>query len=701
MQQVRLLFDNSPWLVIPCLVVGLLYAGLLYLKSKGFRSSSWGRRANYTLLALRFVLVSLLCLLLVGPFIKQIRSTVEKPVVVFAIDNSASVAAVEDSADLQALKENIARLGKEVQEKDYLLAYRSFDTSEPLDSIQFDYSSSDINALLKSIASDYEGRNLASVVLFSDGIYNRGISPTYNPHWFAVSTVGLGDTIPKQDINIRTLYYNKIAYQGNKFPLVAEVANTGFAGKTVDISVSNRGKTVATKKLQLSDNRGVHSVEFLLDADKEGLQHYIVQIKPEDEEFTAQNNTGHAYIEVIEGKEKILMLAQAPHPDIKAIRSAIESNKNYELRLVVLSVDEHLNGKNLADEKYDLVIFHQLPGKGVNSPLVNEYLEKEVSRWFITGRQTDLPALSRANSLIDIISINDDTDEVSAVYNREFDRFQLEREKQAVIEELLPLHVPFSKTNLKNSAEPLLYQRVGNVNTDKPLLVVGEQEERKAAVMLAEGMWQWRLQEYAKYENTATFDALVTKLVQYLSAREDKRRFKVYPVKNEFEDTEPVVFEAEIYNDIYEQVYGQKVNITIIDEDGRERNFSYTTNENNTQYRISNLPEGIYQYQASVNFNGETLTGGGEFTVRSLQIEALDLTANHEMLRQLAEETGGTFFKQEGMESLAEQLESREAKEKIYTSEAYLPIINLKWLFFVLLLLATIEWGIRKYLGGY
>ncbi len=701
MQQVRLLFDNSPWLLLPCLVVGLLYAALLYVKSKGFKNNIWDKRASYALSLLRFVLVSLLCVLLVGPFIKQIMNTVEKPVVILGLDNSSSVASVEDSATIEQLKQTIAQIGKEVEDKGYLLEYRSFTDLESLDSLRFDYTSSDINGLLQSISADYEGRNLASVVLFSDGIYNQGISPTYHPHPFTINTVGLGDTVPKQDINVKTLYYNKIAYQGNKFPVVAEIANTGFAGETVEVTVSNRGKRVATKSLKFDENKGLSSLEFLMDANQEGIQHYIVEVKPKDTEFTAQNNTAHAYIEIIEGKEKILLMAQAPHPDIKAIKSAIENNKNYELQLAILSTDDNLNRKQLANEKYDLVIFHQLPGKGITSPIVNEYLEKASARWFIAGSQADLPGLSRASAMVDIASLNNDSDEVSAVYNAGFSGFQMSNENQSVLEKLPPLTVPFGRVELKNNANSLLFQKVGSVSTNKPMLVIGEQEGKKTAVMLAEGMWKWRLQEYAKYDHTTAFDALVTKLVQYLSAKEDKRRFKVYPIKNEFQDTEPVVFETEIYNTIYEQVYGHEVNLKVTSENGENKNFSYVTNESNTQYRISTLPEGIYQYQASVNFEGQTLTSAGEFTVRSLQVEALDLTANHEILKQLAEESGGAFFKQTNLNALAEKLSSQEAKGKIYTSEAYLPIINLKWLFFVLMLLATVEWGIRKYLGSY
>ena len=261
--------------------------------------------------------------------------------------------------------------------------------------------------------------------------------------------------------------------------------------------------------------------------------------------------------------------------------------------------------------------------------------------------------------------------------------------------------VPFGKINSKGNMTPLLYQRVGNVNTSQPLLVVGEQESKKQAVLLAEGIWGWRLQDYAKNENTQAFDELFTKLTQYLSAKEDKRRFKVYPVKNEFEDSEPVVFETEIYNDIYEEVYGQQVALVITNEEGESRNYSYVTNESNTQYQVSNLTEGIYSYQASVTLNSEKMNSNGEFTVRSLQIETLNLTANHGLLRELARESGGSFYNLDQLDELSASFQEGEAPGKIYTSEAFLPIINLKWLFFVLLFLVATEWGIRKYMGSY
>ena len=701
MERVRLLFDYSPWFVGVCLIVGALYAALLYIRGKSFVNKSWSKRINYSLTGLRFLLVSLLCLLLVGPFIRQIKNTVESPLVIFALDNSASLAAIEDSARLAAFKQEIEGVAHAIRESDYEVEFRTLNASGGLDTVQFNHQSSDLNGMLTDIASDYEGRNLASVVLLSDGIYNQGISPTYTPFRFLINTVGLGDTIPKRDINLKNLYYNKITYQGNKFPVVAEVLNSGFAGQNVTVRITKQGQVLASEQVKLASERELNRVEFLLDAEKEGMQHYVVEIEPVEEEFTIQNNTAHAYIDVIEGKEKILLVAAAPHPDIKAIRSAIEGNQNYELQIHIPTLDAS-NDQQQLEALYDLIIFHQLPENTANSlNLLQQFQEKSDAHWYIVGNQTYLPHFNQENPVISVININNDVDEVGAVYNGAFNLFKIEADRRAIIEEYLPITVPFGNLEPKGTHDVLLYQKVGNVETSKPLLVVSENDEKKSAVLLGEGFWQWRMQEFARYEKTEAFDDMVTKLIQYLSAKEDKRKFKVYPISETFEDTQPVVFNTELYNDIYEEIYGQPVSLTITGEDGTQKKFNYTTNENNTQYRVSNLPEGVYQYQASTSINGQEYTSAGEFTVERLQIETLNLTANHHLLRQLSEETGGQFFSPSQIDQLVETTTQQQAKNRIYTSEAYLPIINLKWIFFLLLILVSLEWGIRKYMGSY
>ena len=42
-------------------------------------------------------------------------------------------------------------------------------------------------------------------------------------------------------------------------------------------------------------------------------------------------------MEVLDARQKILLLFDGPHPDISVIKQAIESNKNYEVKTSLLS----------------------------------------------------------------------------------------------------------------------------------------------------------------------------------------------------------------------------------------------------------------------------------------------------------------------------------------------------------------------------
>ncbi len=433
-----MLFENSPWWILLCVLAGAFYGLLLYSRGKQFKHPSWGKPINYVLLVLRAGLVSLLCFLVIGPFVKQIKNTVEPPVVVVAIDNSSSVAAVMNSVQLTALKQRIDSTTATLRDLGYTTEIRDFESLIPLDSLDFDYPSTDLDGALRTIASDYEGRNLASVVLFSDGIYNQGSSPTYRPYRFTINTIGLGDTTAQQDVSISNVFYNKIAYQGNKFPLVAEVTSTGLEGENLTVSVRRGSVLLDTRTINLTKRRAVNSVEFLLEADREGMQHYVVTVASQAEEFTTQNNEAHAYVEVIEGKENVLLLAQSPHPDIKALRLAITNNQNYNFTSVILSTDQIAEGQ-LAGTKFDLVILHQLPGKGSLPKELQPYLESAGAHWYIVGGQTDLIAFNATNDVLEVQSMGNQNDEVGAAYNSDFRGFQLVNDQRATLRKIAAL----------------------------------------------------------------------------------------------------------------------------------------------------------------------------------------------------------------------------------------------------------------------
>jgi hypothetical protein len=693
MQNFELLTSFSPWFIPVCMAVGVLYAFLLYQKHP-----LWNRNVNLGLAALRFIVVSLICFLLLGPFLRQVKNNYEKPTIVLALDNSQSLRLTTDSLRLKSLLTFAGQLQKTLQKADIQTDIQLLDNTQTPDiqKVKFDQPVTNLSGMLNQVQNNYTHRNLAGVVLVSDGIFNQGISPDYLPYRFPVYTVGLGDTVAKRDINLRSLYFNKISYLGNQFPLKAEILHKGFPGTAVNVTLRQNGIVLERKNLTLGRENEVQEVNFTVTATRKGVQRYVMEVSGQAGEFTWQNNFRDAFVEVIEGKEKILMLALSPHPDIKALKYAIEKNRNYEFEYQIIGLGQPKQAR------YDLVILHQIPDL-YNSGLgiARRFLDQKTPVWYILGSQSNTGQTGSFSNLVRINASISQTDQVTPVFNPAFALFQFEPEKAAVFQKFPPVNVPFGDFKLSAGSEIVLYQKVGSVTTDKPLLVLSRDKEQKSAVMLGEGMWAWRQEEFNLTEKNEAFDELILKIVQYLSAKEDKRKLRFTPVSDEFLDTEKAAFEVETYNDVYEKIYNQNIHLEVEDDAGRTLPFDFQNGEGMSKFEPARLPKGVYKFRASARINGRNETAAGEFVVKDLQLESLTTTADHNLLRNLSRKTKGEFFLPDQWEALTQKLTAARPPDLIQSSEELEEIIHYKILFFLLLLLVTAEWGLRKYLGGY
>ena len=687
-QSFEILTQSSPWYYVLCVGFGLFYAYLFYAKSV-----VENKYITWLLATFRFLLVSTLCFLMLNPLVKTIENEFEKPIYVIALDHSESVGLVYTKAQQTAIINQLKQLVPALQQQDVEVHCRTLDHAVNFaDTLSFHAKSTNYSQLFTSIENDYENRNLVEVILAGDGIINEGISPTYKNYPFKISTIALGDTTPKIDISIKGVISNKTTFWGNKFPIEVQIGNVGFQNTPVQISIVHQQKVIAQQTITLAEAH--NDLKFLIDASQKGMQHYTVNIKPVKGEYTLQNNQRHVYMEVIDGKEKILLVAAAPHPDIKAIKSTLDQIDNIELSIYIPDVNTY------KDAPYDLIILHQIPHiQGIGNDILQKILLKNTPLWFILGNQSDLNRFNAMNTISKLIARGRNTDKVMPSFHVGFDKFLVEDNIKNQYLKFPPLSIPFGDIHLSNSAETILNQKIGNVITNKPLLVYSIQSERKVAVLFGEGIWQWRTEAFEQTQSHEAFDLVFTKLCQLLSQKDDKRKFRVYPVNNELLSTEQIVFETEMYNDIFEPVFGQQINLVITSEAGKVYKYSYIHQKDAPRFNIAQLPQGIYKYEASTTLNGKKEQTKGEFTVRALQLEVFNTTADHRLLRELSKKTGGTFVYAHQINDLAKKINSNSAIQKIHSSENLLDIIHLKWIFFLLLGIVTAEWIIRKAMG--
>lgn len=694
MGQFKILTAYSPWLVLVCLVVGALYSWALYSKT-----ASWSARLNYGLAFLRFAVVSFLCFLLLGPYIKAVTNTTEKPTIVVALDNSQSVGLYTNKNTLASTTQNLQKLAQSLEDKDFKVDFQTLNLNAPKlnpGEVKFDNPTTNLDELLGHVQAVYESRNLAGVVLLSDGIINKGKSPTYSDFNFTVYPIAVGDTVAKKDIAVSSVLYNKIAYSGNKFPVVAEIQHEGFPGNAASVVLKENGKILDRKNITLRKDGQPTRAEFTLTATAPGKKHYEIVALPQKGEFSTLNNTKHAYLDIIKGKLSVLIAAAAPHPDIRAIRAAIQTNDNFETVLYIPGIS------TFKPDKYDVAVLHQLPSRAqANNEALAYVRQKNIPALYIIGSQTDLSAYNQLGTGLTINRQGVQTDEVTPMLNASFRKFQIDQTTSTAFEKYPPADVPFADFILSPGTEVILLQQVGRVKTTKPLLAASVKNQKHTATLLAEGIWQWRLTEGAANENPAIFDKLMVSTVQLLTAQQNKKRLNVYPVQDEYFVTDEIRFEAEVYNAIYERIYGQEINLRITDEKNKSRSFSFSNGEGFSGLNISNLPGGVYAYVASTTIEGKTEQDRGQFVVQELQLEALNALADHNLLYQLAQKTGSRLYYPNQLDQLQADILKADYQNIIYPNEKLEDLVNIKWLFFVLLLLVTAEWTLRKYHGSY
>jgi hypothetical protein len=687
----RLLLDYPPAYFVLCLALGVGYAWLLYSGKY-----HWSKGLNRVLFGLRALLATALLVLLLGPVLRQVSNSLEKPTLVFLIDNSRSIRETTDTTNLLATLE---RTAGELGGSDWQVEFSTLDGSAER-KIAFDHGTSDLASSLKQLTNRFEGRNLGGIVLVSDGIYNSGTSPLYQPLRVPVFTVGVGDTIQRADFVLKNVSYNRVVYQGNKFPLRAEVGINALPNEEVTVSVRQQG-VVVQQQTKNSGSKALLEFDFQMDAAKPGMQRLEIRVSQHGREINGENNRGSAFVEVVEGKKKIVVLAAAPHPDIKTLRSVVEKNPNYEFLVHIPGVNE-LSLAALDPKEIDLLIAHQSPDNlGRTTGILGNLLKAKVPVLVVVGEQTQLRSLNQAGIPV-TFEPSGQRDEVQPVLNAAFQDLGFSQDVAALIARYPPVSVPFGKFTFPATAKSVMLQQIGNLVTERPLLFTLDQEGHKLGVVIGDGVWRWRLGEYQETGKTAGFDEWMSKLIQYLSTRDDRRRFRAFPIQQEFGSDGPAVLESQVYNELFEPVYGNTVDLELTGEGGTSTRYRYVTGPaSGSRYRIGGLREGIYRFTAITEIGGKRETAKGEFLVVEQSQEARNLTADFGLLRKLSEGTEGKFYRASELDVLARELSTRKAVSTLHSEESFNPLINLKAVFFLLLVLVSTEWFLRKFAGSY
>lgn len=697
----NLSFQYPSWYLILCVLLGLLFAGLLYWKDKRF--AEHGTWIPIVLGILRFVAVSGLATLLLSPLLKQTTQEIKNPSIILLEDNSESIIASMDETNYTSYQNGLNEISTAIKEK-YDLIRLGFgdeitinsDTSAQKDKV------TNLSKALTYINDSYNDQNLGAIILATDGIFNEGKNPLYQNLKFKapIYSIALGDTTVKRDLSIKHVYHNKIAYLGDKFGIQVDIQATNATGSRSKLRLQRRNgdtwSTVKEENLLIGSNDFFETKSMIIDADQAGVNRYRIVVNQITDESSTANNIKDIYVEVLDARQKILVMANSPNPDLSALKQLLEGNKNY-----VISVKYPKDNVNIVE--YDFVIFHNLPSKTFDiKPLIDRMEARKTPRFFMVGQQTNFNKFNKIQNVVFIGGREGNSNEVTPIFTENFNLFNLDAKTTDNLEKFVPVIAPFGKYREGPKTNTLLYQKIGNIDTKYPLLSFSEENGIKTGVLAAEGYWKWKLFEYLQFQNFDIVKDLLTKSITYTSVKEDKRKFRVTANNNIYKENEHIYFDAELYNNSYQLINDPEVFISIKKDGKEEFQFTFSKRDNVYSLDAGILEEGSYTYESYVNYEGKKLTQSGSFSVQSIQLELFNLTADHNLLNTISEKYGGKLFLPSEMGQLTEMLiNSNNIKPVIYPTVTTKSVINFKWILGLLGVLLLLEWFLRRYFGSY
>ena len=684
-------------MLLAAIIAALGIALLLYFRNR--ENNELSKNRVWLLMSLRFFSFFIIAFLLLSPFIKNLKKITRNPVIIAAWDNSSSIISTPDSVNIAAemaeIRENITN---ELSLAYSLVEYSFGQKTKLLEEFSFDEKRTDYSELINAVVNNHFNENIGALILVGDGIYNQGKNPVnmMNDVNFPVYTIGFGDTTKIVDSRVQDIRVNRTSFSGNKFPVEADVRYSKLKGKSVRISVIHEKQEIEGVVVTPPNENYFYTHQFILDAGQAGLKHFTVKTEIVENERNTKNNQAGFVINVLDKKQKILILSDGPHPDIGAVKNTLDLQTTYDVSVFT----EEPFPANLAE--FNLIILNQLPTSGKSAAdIVANAQKSRIPILFIVGNKTFLPQLNALTQGAFIKPMAGSGEEAQAILNTGYVIFNLSGDFREMLPRFPPLQVPFAEYELQPGFTPLFYQKIMNTETVRPLLATGAINGRKTGFIFGEGIWRWRLFNFYVNQNHALFNELINQLVQYLALRQNEDNF-IIDFKPVYAETDEIIFNGEVYNDLFERINTQEVNLKIQSATGEEFDYTFDVQGNDYILNAGHLPEGDYTFTAGVELGGNTLTETGKFAITPVNLENLDLQANHNLLFQLAAESGGKFYLPNQSEQMVSGLKnSNRLKASSYFQEMINELLNLKWVFFVALLLLSVEWFLRKFWGLY
>ena len=657
------------------------------------------------LVTLRLAAVGLLVLFALGPKLEWSGVTERPPRITVLVDRSESMSFTDPAGPRPRIVQDVlSSAGIRHLTENAEVRWQSFDravqAADP-DRMSFTGDATAIGTALLEQRRDVPAPD--AVLLVSDGANTAGPDPVRSAAEInlPVYTIGVGDSLPRADIRVAGVSGPTITFAGKPFTARVTLENTGMPSGRVTLRVISGRTNVVRQVITLPPSGRRTDVAVEITPPEEGLKRYTVAVDSVPGESFARNNLGAFTTRVLKSKRKVLFLADAPGPDVAFWMRFFARRGDWDVhswfaphprrRTAALE----LNSDTLAAT--DLIIWHDLrPGALTTAQLgvLKSAVEDGAGMIAVTARnglpldwERILPvAPQRVRFVENETTVRFGPDAFRhQVFTGDVE-FPLWSQKWDALPPLLARNT--SITPAENSTTLLVSERV-------PLALAGTARRGRVVVFAGATYWRWDMVPRGLGETDPAGDSFWKAVVRWAGTRRPLNRVTVQADAPLYRLGEPARLTVRVYNDDYSPLDGADVRVDV--DSGSVAVQAVSEGEGRYTAEVTGLDPGEHTVLATADREGTRLgSARREVAVAEVGLEHELIRQQRDVLEGIADAGRAAYVSADMADSLFMSLPLNPVPEQ---REETIRFGYSLWILAGILLLLTIEWIMRRFLG--
>jgi len=622
------------------------------------------------------------------------------------IDKSVSMA-YHQSLSPKLFLDEIQKMVRSIREIDSDAEVFTFDqTIQEYDGqpIETNGAVTDISNIFLHISEMQE--DMIGAIIISDGQVTKGnidqnqLEKIRSP----IYTIGVGDTIPMVDIAVQSISAPTIAIKGEEMDINATIMAQGVVNERINVLLYNKSKLIGSKYFRLSGGGSLSTAKFRVSSGTLGINKYLIKASVLKDEINIRNNQLPFEVAILKDRYNIALITGAPNFNTGPIKKSINAFPR-------ASLDHYIQIGNsftptlseFWSKPYELIIFDNFPLNPVSNRWQKIFAKKLIagksSLFYFAGPNITPKA---AESLYPFLHVHNSQSSpketgkmnwywVENINNKPMDLYPFNPSEN--YEPSLPPLTP------KLTVEPDENTRIlaSYENNVSPMLLISDKDGLRSAIWTASefSMLYYKLTESESADYSMD---LMDNMYGWLLRTSGENELYFRLNKNVYQQGEEI-YVSGTHAEFNENDIGQTVGYINLNQDDkvvRSFELNYNPVDKRWEKRFIAGKAGNYSYSIHMDIQENSFEQKGRFVIDESQIELNNVSVNSSYLTSISHQTNGKYIPWESRADIMQYINDNVKSELVLKTaefqESYIMI-------FIIIILLSIEWYIRRFIG--